>query len=160
MKILKPEIIVIDIIILGIIDIFLLICGSSISIYRLMPYNILDIIYYYIIVECILKIIFTIILIIKYEFIPKFYFKNIPQIIFSLLFILIFIFIFLDEGNRNTYLTVHGIPLLLIGISTLIFQLYYINKCDNKYLKIISTFLMPIIFLIFIFCWLGFTIDV
>jgi len=157
MKILKPEIIVIDIIILGIIDIFLHICGSSISIYRLMPYNTLDIIYYYIIAECILKIIFTIILIIKYEFTPKFYFKNIPQIIFSLLLVLIFIFIFLSEDNRNIYLTNHGIPSLLIGISTLIFQLYYINKCDNKYLKVISTFLIPIIFLIFIFCWLGFT---
>ena len=155
MKILKPEIIVIDIIILGIIDIFLLICGSSISIYRLMPYNILDIIYYYIIVECILKIIFTIILIIKYEFIPKFYFKNIPQIIFSSLLVLYLIFSLLN--GYDPYLTVHGIPFLLIGISSLIFQLYYINKCDNKYLKIISTFLIPIIFLIFIFCWLEFT---
>ena len=157
MKILKPEIVVIDIIILGIIDIFLLICGSYVSIYRLMPYNTPDIIYYYIIVECILKIIFTIVLIIKYEFTPKFYFKNIPQIIFSLLLILIFIFILLDEGNRNIYLTVHGIPFCLIGISSLIFQLYYINKCDNKYLKIISTFLIPVIFLIFIFCWIGLT---
>jgi hypothetical protein len=156
MKILKPEIIVTDIIILGIIDILFLICGNSISIYRLMPYNILDIIYYYIILECILKIIFTIILIIKYEFMPKFYFKNIPQIIFSSLLILIFIFIFLSKDN-HIYLTVHGIPFLLIGVSSLIFQLYYINKCDNKYLKIISTFLIPIIFLLFIFYWIGFT---
>jgi len=156
MKILKPEIIVIDIIILGIIDIFLLICGNFISIYWLMPYNIIDIIYYYIIVECILKIIFTIILIIKYELTPKFYFKNIPQTLFSLLLILIFIYIFLSEDN-HIYLTVHGILFLLIGVSSLIFQLYYINKCENKYLKIISTFLIPIIFLIFIFYWIGFT---
>ena len=157
MKILKPEIIVIDIIILGIIDIFLLICGSSIHVYRLMPHNILDVIYYYIIIECILKIIFTIILIIKYEFTPKLYLKNIPQIIFSLLLVLYFILSLLYEYDRDTYLTVHGIPFLLIGISTLIFQLYYINKCDNKYLKIISTFLIPVIFLVFIFCWLGLT---
>jgi hypothetical protein len=157
MKRLKPGIIVIDIIILGIIDIFLFICGSYVSIYRLMPYNTLDIIYYYIIVECILKIIFTITLILKYEFTPKFYFKNIPQIIFSLLFILYFILSLLNTYDRNTYIKVHGIPFCLIGISTLIFQLYYINKSDNKYLKIISTFLIPVIFLIFIFCWLGLT---
>jgi hypothetical protein len=165
MKQLKPEkVIIVDIIIMGIISVYLLIYNIIISIYFHTGYlikiiefknryslifeDINTFIYFYFIkIECILKILFTIIIYIKYKITPKFYLINISQTIFSLLLILIFIF--------NLFVEYELISFLLIGISSILFQIFYINKCENKYLIIISAFLIPIIFTIIIICYLG-----
>ena len=164
----KSEIIIIiDIVIMGIITVFLFLCYKYFFLGLWKGYsNILGIniyymliFFYYIIIVCIFKIIFIIILIIKNKINPKIYLTNIPQIIISVIFILFAIIMLLREYDRRVYFMVHGIPLFFIGISSIIFQFFYINNCKSNYLKITSTFIIPVIYIILLYLWLGYTIG-
>jgi CDP-diglyceride synthetase len=153
MKKLNPEkIIIIDIIIMGIIVIYFVVTALINSFLWLIPIP-----YIVFIIICILKIIFPIINMIKNKIKPKIYIMNLPLFIVSLLPIAFFIrLLFLDDNDLGRYLIVPSIYFLIVGISSIIYQICYVNDCNNKNLRMGSSILMPIMLLVIIFAYFSY----
>ena len=140
-------IIIIDILILGFSSFFLLISLDYGQKYFII------ILFCFVALECILKIIIVIISINKNKIKPNIYLKRIPQIIFTSIFSII-AFLALIFHPIKLFL-----PSIIVGISYLIFQIYYINNYEDGILKFISTMTIPIFYImtlfIMIFIWLA-----
>jgi hypothetical protein len=152
----KIKIIPLDVIILGIIDIVLITCNIFHSAFWGIYFRIFDFIFHYFMLECILKILIPIINIIKTKNIkPTIYLENVFQFIVSAFYVFFALSILFHEYDRKVYFTDLGIPLLIIGISSLMFQLYWVNNLSNTIIRIISNILTPFTSLVIMNCFMG-----
>ena len=143
-------IIISDIIFIGLMVIILILCSNSYIFWIGYANIFVYIIFLIIMIECILIIIFILINIFKQKIKPNIYLNNIPLIIFSI------IFIFNIIGCILGGVLYIGIPLIIAGIKYILFQIYYINNCENNKLKLITTILVPILYFIISIFWLGY----
>jgi hypothetical protein len=137
--------IIIDIIIMLGIIIFLLF--SAIIYWHPIHYNgfLIFYIYYFFVILCTIKLLISIKNIILNKSIKaKIYINNILQIIVSIFYLLCIIMIFANHWDNKIWITDFGIPLFIMAISLIMFQIYSINNLKNKSILLVSNIITPI----------------